>query len=267
MYESSVSGQKVGTPSSEASSSSSAPKVAVTAARQAAFGQVPNYRPFVPTFDPPTIVGEKKLYWPRGEEKPFKTDAAQASWLDRTETTIKRKSINVHQCAFALTSGDSIKPILFTQSMDPCITLIVWNKRLRTAALCHVDRLQDSNLVVNALFDRVTGTPDDPVLVYFHGGNCSKARSPTTGQQEWVSWGTATGLLLAMLERNDTASIKIAAFDVVERPHGPAVAFDTRDGSIWPDIGLHVPRLDSLFRFMKVEPGFSQVCLSSLLAG
>jgi hypothetical protein len=148
--------------------------------------------------------------------------------------------------------------------MAPCITIIVWNQTSQTAVLCHVDKIQDPVLTINALFDRVTGTPTDPVRVYFHGGNCNTTmefENPNTGRKEYTSWTTATGLLNAILQRGDTDCIRIVAFDVLARPHGQAVAFDTRDGSVLPDVGERsLKLLDTNFRLIQVQPQFSQVC-------
>jgi hypothetical protein len=243
-----------------------------------------NYSPFIANYNPVLFFPEdrnEKVVWPINANDAYtglgpqphpaqptsvaEIKAFKTSWNKGSDTkpSVEENSISVHQRGYALTSGDSFKYFLNTQSMSPCITIIVWNRARQTAALAHVDKNQDFGATVTALFDRVTGTVAEPVRVHFHGGNCTypqQVADPYTRRVEQVSSNTAVELLRAILGRNDTDTICISTFDVLARPHGNAVAFNTRNGQILPEIGEWTKiQLDTPFRYIQVKPTFAQV--------
>ena len=241
--------------------------------RQAAFGPgALNYSPFINNYTEVVLdaANRIKIAWPANVGAPYtgtnginqpRTVAELTEWKKQWNKGVngiigvEDSSIAVHQRAFAFTSGDSIKHWLSTQSMSPCVTIILWKRKQQTGALAHVDKDQNLGLTIDSLFNEIRGEADDPVRVHFHGGNCSMKMGPN-----YISYNTATGLLEALLARGDTQNICISTFDVLARAHGNAVAFNTRDGRILPDIGENTrPQLDSLFRLMSVKPTFAQV--------
>ena len=238
--------------------------------REALFGpgNAPEFSPFRANYSKETKDG-REFIWPLNVAVPPKfiwqanvavpsTFAAATAVRKPLNDEVSAKSVQVHQRGYAFTNSESLKYFLNTQSMSPCITMIVWNKSRQTAALAHVDKLQGFKATVDAMFNRVTGTPDDPVRVHFHGGNCSDKIAGSDGV--YVSTNTAIQLLTAILQRDDTDSICISSMDVVRRDHGNSIAFDVRNGMVLPEIGEFAPfQLDSLYRFIRVQEAFSQV--------
>lgn len=162
--------------------------------------------------------------------------AARQTLKDRVE----RQAICVHQRGYAITDSSSSVPLLTTQSIAPCIVVVVHNANTKTAALAHVDANQKTGSIADVVNQFSPGAPLD---VYFHGG--------LSGNPD--SQATCEGLLQALYQvEGGQQRFTVREFDVLNRPHGTDVTFDPVSATMYPSIGAFVLfRFDSAFRTLK----------------
>jgi hypothetical protein len=161
--------------------------------------------------------------------------AARKAFQDRVD----REAICVHQRGYAITDSSSQLPLLSTLSIAPCIVVVVHNPNTRTAALTHVDANMNTTSIANVVNEFAPGAPLD---LFFHGG---LANNPD-------SRATCEGLLQALFQLEaGQQRFTVREFDVVGRPHGREVTFDTATATVHPSFAPSTIRLDSVFRTLQ----------------
>ena len=169
------------------------------------------------------------------DERQFAAD--RQTFRDR----VAQQAICVHQRGYAITDSSSSLPLLTTQSIAPCIVVVVHNANTKTAALAHVDANQNTGSIADVVNQFSPGAPLD---VYFHGG--------MPGNPD--SRATCEGLLQALhqLEEGSQQRFTVLEFDVLNRPHGGDVTFDPVTATMYPSFAPFVPaRFDSAFRTLE----------------
>jgi hypothetical protein len=159
--------------------------------------------------------------------------AARQTFKDR----VARQAICVHQRGYAITDSSSSLPLLTTQSIAPCIVVVVHNANTKTAALAHVDANQNTGSIADIVNEF---SPTAPLDVYFHGGLPNNPDSQATCE----------GLLQALDQMEaGQQRFTLREFDVLNRPHGGDVTFDPASATMYPSFAPFVPaRFDSAFR-------------------
>jgi hypothetical protein len=138
------------------------------------------------------------------------------------------KGIEICQRGYGITNARSVRPIIGTTSIAPCIAVLAYRSDTQTAALAHVDAEQNF-----ASLEEMLDLPDFQdvanVELHFYGGmnNYDESRE------------TCYGLLNAVVTINQRRpNFIICAFDVMALPHKASFAFDTRIGKKY-DISPH----------------------------
>lgn len=158
--------------------------------------------------------------------------AARKTLQDRVD----KQAICVYQRGYAITDSSSPTPLLCTMSIAPCIVVIVRNPSMTQAALTHVDAYMNTASIATVVNEFASGAPLD---LYFHGGLPGVAESQTTCE----------GLLQALYAlEGATQRFAVREFDVLDRPHGTALTFDTANAVVYPGFAAPAIRFDSAFR-------------------
>jgi hypothetical protein len=149
---------------------------------------------------------------------------------------VEQQGICVHQRGYAITDASGATPMLSTMSIAPCIVIIVHHPHLGMGALAHVDAQMNPASIANVVNEFASTAPLD---FYFHGGLAGVA----------ASQATCEGLLQALYNIEGAQQrFNVQEFDVLARPHGREVAFDTANATVYPSFTSQSTRLDSVFR-------------------
>lgn len=136
----------------------------------------------------------------------------------------------VGMCETGVTSAHTSKPILGTDCFDPCLALIIYNPRTKTAAIGHEGGMNEEYF--SRLLSNVRSCDDDIVHLHLMGAPVCVPDNPWTPDPEQSNTESQAMLNKLAVAFEATPSLIVKTFDVYDKPKPSAVAIDTRDGKL-----------------------------------
>ncbi len=137
-------------------------------------------------------------------------------------------------CA-GVTSANTSTPVVGTEAFNPCLALIIYNPRTKTAVIAHEPHIEKSYFL--SLLSKVRYGDDDIVHLHLMG---APVHSPYGDDPEEANAHSRAMLSRLALAFESTPNLIVKTFDVYTKPKPSAVAIDTRNGKLIRGADLYI---------------------------
>lgn len=152
------------------------------------------------------------------------------------------KTILVSMDGTGVTNSRSDTPIIGTRAFNPCMALILYNKRTKTAGIMHEPFLAPEHFF--ALMSKVRTDEKDPVHAHLMGQPIYAEHEHDAEDMNKMSLSALNRLAEAF---ESEPNLIVKTFDVYSKPKPSAVAIDTRNGRLIRGSDLYVKSFQDLY--------------------